>query len=73
MSHFSLALFPIWVWVAGTLILFALSFVFWFVWTICEIGRKYFDFLPERLQAPGFWAVLGILICVSILGNLVFG
>lgn len=73
MSHFSLALFPIGVWFVGILITFFLAALFWFIWTYLEIGKNYFAFLPKPLQAPGFWAVVGILICFSILGNLVFG
>lgn len=73
MFNFSYTMFPIWVWVVSFLILFLCAIVFWFIWTYLEIGRNYFAFLPEPLQAPSFGAVVGILICLSILGGIIFG
>jgi len=73
MFNFSRTMFPLWVWFVGFLIIFLSAVVLWFIWTYLEIGRNYFGFLPEPLQAPSFWAVLGILICLSIVGGIAFG
>ncbi len=44
---------------------------FWFIWTYLGVGAM-FNFLPEPLQGPGFWATVGIFMCLSILSAVVF-
>ena len=64
---------PIVGWLISFVINVFLSIPFWFIWTVCGIGRNFFTFLPEALQAPGFWAVVGIFICLEILRGVIFG
>lgn len=45
----------------------SLSIPFWIIWTGFGIGRNYFDFLPEKYQAPGFWDCVGIFIVIPII------
>ena len=40
---------------------------FWLFWTWAGIGQKFFYFLPEVYQTPGFWQCVGFFICVEIL------
>jgi hypothetical protein len=53
----------------GLSVFFSISFAvpFWFVWTVCGIGRTYFYFLPPVYYEPGFWACVGIFIVMSII------
>lgn len=64
---------PVVGWLISFVINVFLSIPFWFIWTVCGVGRNYFSFLPETLQAPGFWAVVGIFICFEILRGVIFG
>lgn len=64
---------PIQFWLVGILVTFLVAIPFWFIWSYLEVGKDYFSFLPERLQAPRFWAVVGIFICLSILSGIVLG
>ena len=64
---------PIVGWLVSFVINVFLSIPFWFIWTVCGIGSNYFSFLPAPLQAPGFWAVVGMFICVEILRSVLFG
>ena len=45
----------------------SLSIPFWVCWTVCEIGRTYFDFLPAKYQAIPFWNYVGLFMVVGIL------
>ncbi|MCY3541074.1 MAG: hypothetical protein F4X56_10515 [Gammaproteobacteria bacterium] len=64
---------PIVGWLFSFVVNVCLSIPFWLIWTACGIGRNFFPFLPEPLQAPGFWAVVGIFICLEILRGRIFG
>ena len=72
--HFpNLILTPIRFWLIGILVTFLVAIPFWFIWSYLKVGKDYFSFLPEPLQAPRFWAVVGIFICLSILRGIVLG
>lgn len=73
MFNYHFPVIPVGVWFIGLLITVFLAIPFWFIWTQCEIGKDYFSFLPEPLQAPRFWVVVSIFICLSILNAIVFG
>ncbi len=57
---------PIVGWLLSFLLATFLAIPFWFIWTYLGVGAM-FDFLPESLQGPGFWATVGIFMCLSIL------
>jgi hypothetical protein len=44
----------------------SLAIPFWFIWTILDIGKKYFSFLPEIYLSPSFWDTVGVFIVVPI-------
>ena len=57
---------PIVGWIVGLFIDISLGLPFWFVWTRCGIGAKFFYFLPDRYLAPSFWEVVGVFIVLPI-------
>lgn len=63
---------PIVGWLLSFLFNLFLSIPFWFIWTVLGIGEKFFSFLPEAFQAPGFWSVVGLFICLEIIRNVIF-
>lgn len=69
----NLILLPIKVWLVGILVTFLVAIPFWFIWSHLEVGKDYFSFLPQPLQSPRFWPVVGIFICLSILSGIVLG
>lgn len=40
---------------------------FWFLWTYCSLGRKYFGFMPEVWLSIGFWDCVGVFVILSII------
>ena len=57
---------PIIGWLLSFLLATSLAIPFWFIWTFLGVGEM-FEFLPDQFQAPGFWATVGIFICLSII------
>jgi len=45
----------------------SLAVPFWFIWTICGIGARYFYFLPETYLAVPFWHCVGLFIVCDII------
>jgi len=45
----------------------SLSVPFWFIWTFCGIGEKYFYFLPTVYHSIPFWSSVGLFMVVGIL------
>ena len=58
---------PVLGWIISFIVNVSLAFPFWYCWTICEIGSKYFDFLPSNWQSISFWNCVGLFISVSII------
>jgi hypothetical protein len=58
-------------WFLSLFFAISLAVPFWFVWTVCGIGRAYAYWLPEVYLSPGFWDCVGIFIAMSII-KLVF-
>ena len=56
---------PVIGWLISLILATFLAVPFWLIWTVLEIGAM-FSFLPEALQAPGFWTTVGIFMCLSI-------
>ncbi|MCY3857931.1 MAG: hypothetical protein OXG25_03360 [Gammaproteobacteria bacterium] len=56
---------PIIGWAISFVLATLLAVPFWFVWSYLGIGEM-FGFLPVALQTPGFWATVGIFMCLSI-------
>lgn len=57
---------PVIGWLISFLLATSLAIPFWFIWTVMEIGRKYFDFLPDKYLNIPFWHCVGLFIVVSI-------
>ena len=62
-----LNLIPIVGWLTDLFFKISLAIPFWFIYTICGIGEKYFYFLPPLYTAPGFWDCVGVFIVVPII------
>lgn len=56
---------PIIGWLVSFVLATLLAIPFWFIWSYLGIGGM-FTFLPDALQIPGFWATVGIFMCLSI-------
>jgi len=64
-------LIPVIGWIISFLLSASISVPFWFCWTVCGLGQKYFYWLPETYHAIPFWNCVGLFILASIL-KLVF-
>jgi hypothetical protein len=58
---------PVVGWLIDILFKMCLAVPFWFMWTVCGLGEKYFYFLPPVYHAPGFWNCVGLFVAVPIL------
>lgn len=58
---------PVVGWLISLALAISMAIPFWFIWTVLEIGKTYFYFLPEVYHTPGFWATVGIFTVLSIL------
>lgn len=58
---------PVVGWFLSLLFSVSLAVPFWICWTVCEIGEKYFYFLPEVYRHIDFWPLVGLFITISIL------
>jgi len=58
---------PIIGWILSVTASVSLSIPFWFCWTHCGLGEKYFYFLPELYQRIPFWNCVGLFIVISII------
>ena len=58
---------PIIGWILSFAASVSLSIPFWICWTACDLGRLYFDFLPEKYQAIPFWHCVGLFIVIGII------
>ena len=41
--------------------------IFWFFWTICGVGGRYFYFLPAPYQSIPFWDCFGLFVVIGAL------
>ena len=58
---------PIIGWLLSLLFSISVSIPFWFLWTSCNFGTTYFQFLPTQYQSIPFWDCVGLFIIISIL------
>jgi hypothetical protein len=58
---------PIIGWLLSIGVNISLAVPFWFLWTVCGLGRAYFDFVPAKYQYLPFWHCVGLFIVISIL------
>jgi hypothetical protein len=54
-------------WLFDLCLKITLSIPFWFIWTVCGLGKKYFFFLPEQFQSIPFWHCVGLFMAIPIL------
>jgi len=54
-------------WILSAVFSISLSIPFWFCWTVCGIGSRYFQFIPTHYQVISFWNCVGLFIVISIL------
>lgn len=60
---------PVLGWLLSLAIHMSFAFPLWVAWTKNEIGEKFFYFLPEVYYNVGYWEIVGILTCVTILNR----
>ena len=60
---------PVIGWILSIFFTASLSLPFWFIWTVCDIGKKYFYWIPEVYQSIPFWECVGLFMVISILKN----
>jgi hypothetical protein len=61
---------PFFGWIMDFGLKVSLAIPFWFIWTICGLGKKYFYFLPQVYQHVPFWNCVGLFMAVPILYNI---
>jgi hypothetical protein len=58
---------PIVGWFLGLMFAVFSAVPFWFLWTYCGLGQRYFYFLPAVYIDMGFWNIVGLFLVISIL------
>ena len=58
---------PIIGWIVNLILMTSLAIPFWICWTACNIGRKFFYFLPDVYWSIGFWNCVGLFTVIGIL------
>lgn len=58
---------PLLGWFISLCVSISLAVPFWMAWTVFDIGKTFFYWLPEVYRAPGFWECVGLFMVVSIL------
>lgn len=58
---------PVVGWILSLLVNASLAVPFWLCWTVCGIGKGYFQFLPEQWQSIPFWDCVGIFMVVTLI------
>lgn len=54
-------------WLIGFILYSSISVPFWYCWTVCGLGTKYFGFLPVQYQSVPFWDCVGLVFIIAIL------
>jgi len=54
-------------WFLSLIFSISLAIPFWFCWTVCGLGTKYFYFIPKIYQTIPFWHCVGLFIIIGIL------
>ena len=63
---------PIVGWFLSAVAAVSLAIPFWICWTVCNVGKVYFYFLPPVYQEIPFWSCVGLFITIAIIkGTLV--
>lgn len=58
---------PVLGWLLDLLLSISLAVPFWFCWTVCGLGWRYFGWLPPQFHAIPFWHAVGLFIILGIL------
>lgn len=58
---------PLFGWFMSIAFSTSLSVPFWFFWSICGIGEKYFYWLPQIYHYISFLNCIGLFVVISIL------
>lgn len=58
---------PILGWIVSVCVGISVSVPFWFLWTVCGLGNKYFGFLPSIYLHIPFWNCVGLFVIISII------
>ena len=67
MSLQALNAIPVIGWLITLFLTASLAVPFWLAWTVGEVGKTFFSFLPAVYQAPGFWSIVGLFISIGTL------
>jgi hypothetical protein len=58
---------PIIGWILSTVGAVSLAIPFWICWSVCNVGKTYFYFIPEVFQDIPFWNCVGLFIVIAII------
>jgi len=57
---------PVFGWIIDFIFKASLAVPFWFIWTFCGIGKRYFYFAPDAYQSIPFLHCVGLFIVIPI-------
>jgi len=63
---------PVVGWIFSFVFNASLAVPFWFFWTKCGIGVKFFSFLPGIYTSIGFWDSVMLFVCIGIIKAVLF-
>lgn len=63
---------PVVGWLIALFFQASIAVPFWFLWTYCEYGKRFFFFLPEVYQSLAFLECIGLFIVLSILRTAIY-
>lgn len=58
---------PIIGWILDAIVALSLSIPFWYAWTFCGIGAKFFPMLPPVYTTARLMEIAGLFLCLGIL------
>ncbi|HEY4506768.1 MAG TPA: hypothetical protein VJH71_01205 [Candidatus Paceibacterota bacterium] len=58
---------PVVGWILDIFFKASLAVPFWFIWTVCGFGKRYFYFVPPVYQDLPFFHCLGLFIVIPII------
>ena len=58
---------PVIGWIIEIFLTASMSFPFWLIWSVWDVGEKYFYFLPTVYHYIPFWECVGLFIVIGIL------
>lgn len=58
---------PILGWLIDLIFKMFLAIPFWIIWDLLNVGKNFFNFLPQQFHVIGFWNTVGLFIVLGII------